>query len=283
LTLTSGVPVTTTDVNGATTLYFTPFNGNTIPLWNTSTSAWEVQTFTEKSISVSALTANTMYDIYASNNNNGTFSLTTTAWTNVSTRATTNTLQDGVYIQTGSLGKRYLGSFFVGTGSVTYDAIQARWLWNRYNRVHRKLESGDTSNTSYTLVGLVTGTWQYCRNTVGTSQCSFVVGQLTEPTWISVSNYAAIPSGGVYVGTGVNISFNSPSTAATISNGFRIGGQNSVLQSGGFINTNYMPSTAGLLLLTQLEYAENGTLTFFPGASTSNITQRSAITALVWG
>lgn len=283
LTLTSGVPITTTDVTSSGTIFFTPFNGNTIALWNTSLSDWEVIVFTEQSLSLTGLGGTaTNYDIFASNNNNGTFTLTATAWTNVTTRATALVLQNGVYVLTGSLGKRYLGTAFVSSG-VTVDSIAGRWLWNKYNRVQRKLESGDTLNTSYTLTGLVTGTWQFCRNTASTSQCSFVVGQVVEPAWISTSNYSVIPTGGVYVGTGVNVSFNSATTTAIISNGFRIGGQNSTMQSGGFINTNYLPTGPGLLLLTQLEYAENGTITFSPGATTSAISWRSAITALVWG
>lgn len=283
LTLTTGVAVTTSDVTSSGTIYFTPYNGNSIPLYNTSTSLWEIQNFTEQSISLTGLGGTaTNYDIFASNNNNGTFTITATAWTNVTTRATALTLQDGVWVLTGSLGKRYLGTAFVATG-VTVDSIAGRWLWNKYNRLPRKLESGDTSNGSYTLTGGGSGTWQYCRNSSSTSQCSFVIGQVTEPIWISTSNYGVIPTGAVYVGTGVNISFNSSTTTATISNGFRIGGQTGSIQSGGFINTNYLASGPGLILLTQLEYAENGTITFFPGATTSGATERSAITAIVWG
>lgn len=284
LTLTTGVPVTTSDVASSGTIFFTPFNGNTIPLWNTSTSAWEVQTFAEQSLSLTGLGGTaTNYDIFASNNNNGTFTLTATAWTNVTTRATALVLQNGVYCLSGSLGKRYLGTSFISSG-ITVDSIGGRWLWNKYNRLPRKLESADSSNTSYTLTGLNTGTWQYCRNNSSTSQCSFVVGQVNEAAWISTSNYASIATGGVFVATGVNISFNSASTTSTISNGFRIGGQTGTIQSGGFINTHYMPSGPGLILLTQLEYAENGIITFFPaGSGTTGLGSRTAITAIVWG
>jgi len=64
LTLTSGTPVTTSDVTGATTLYYTPYVGNGIALFD-GTSTWTVRTFSELSLSLSGFTANTNYDIFA--------------------------------------------------------------------------------------------------------------------------------------------------------------------------------------------------------------------------
>jgi hypothetical protein len=64
LTLTSGSPVTTADVTAATTLYYTPYTGNSISLFD-GTSTWTVRTFSELSLSLSGYTANTNYDIYA--------------------------------------------------------------------------------------------------------------------------------------------------------------------------------------------------------------------------
>jgi len=64
LTLTSGSPVTTADVTAATTLYYTPCAGNSISLFD-GTSTWTVRTFSELSLSLSGYTANTNYDIYA--------------------------------------------------------------------------------------------------------------------------------------------------------------------------------------------------------------------------
>src|SRR3989344_6235690 len=48
LTLTTAVPVTTSDVTAATTVYFTPYNGDKIALYDGST--WAISAFTEKSI-----------------------------------------------------------------------------------------------------------------------------------------------------------------------------------------------------------------------------------------
>lgn len=50
LTLTSGTPVTTTDVTGATNVYFAPYTGNEISLL--SGTRWVSRTFTEKTLAV---------------------------------------------------------------------------------------------------------------------------------------------------------------------------------------------------------------------------------------
>ncbi len=55
LTLTTALPVTTADVTAATTLYFTPYKGDVIPLFDGT--RWKLQTFTEKSIRVTDATS----------------------------------------------------------------------------------------------------------------------------------------------------------------------------------------------------------------------------------
>ena len=84
LTLTSGTPVTSSDVTAATTLYFAPYKGNRIGLNNGS--AWQVHTFTELSIAVPA-TTDTNYDVFVYDNN-GTPTLELLAWSDATTRAT---------------------------------------------------------------------------------------------------------------------------------------------------------------------------------------------------
>ena len=51
LTLTTAVPITTADVTAATVLYYTPYMGDSIPLFDGT--RWKLQTFTEKSIKLS--------------------------------------------------------------------------------------------------------------------------------------------------------------------------------------------------------------------------------------
>lgn len=132
LTLTTGVAVTTTDVTAATTLYYTPYIGANISLFD-GTSKWTLYSFTERSISVPA-TTNTMYDVFIYDNS-GTPTLELTAWTNDTTRATALTTQNGVLVRSGATTRRYLGSFrTTGVSGQTEDSRAKRYVWNMYNR-----------------------------------------------------------------------------------------------------------------------------------------------------
>jgi len=169
LTLSTGVPVTTSDVTAATTLYFTPYLGNKIALYDGSTK-WTVYTFTEKSIAVPSTTS-TMYDVFMYDNS-GTPTLELTAWTNDTTRATALTTQNGVYVKTGATTRRYLGSFrTTGVSGQTEDSLAKRFVWNMYNRVARAmmvLEATDSWNYSTT-------TWRQMNGSTA-NQLAFVSG-----------------------------------------------------------------------------------------------------------
>lgn len=144
LTLTSGVPVTTTDVTAAATLYWALYKGNRITLYDGAD--WVEFALTQQSIAVPA-TTNTMYDVFM-DYNSGTPQLALTAWTNDTTRATALTTQDGVYVKTGALTQRYLGSFrTTGSSGQTEDSLAKRYVWNYYNRVLRPMKVTDPANS----------------------------------------------------------------------------------------------------------------------------------------
>jgi hypothetical protein len=133
LTLTTGVPVTTADVTAAGTLYFTPYKGNKISLYDGT--RWKVYTFSEVSLSLT-LTSGNMYDVWLYDNA-GTLTLETLIWTNATTRATALATQDGVYLKTGALTRRYLGSLYASGTNTAEDSAARRLLYNYYNRVDR--------------------------------------------------------------------------------------------------------------------------------------------------
>jgi hypothetical protein len=175
LTLTTATPITTGNVTGATTVYFTPFNGNKIALY--SGSIWQLVAFTEKSVSVPATTT-TPFDIFAYNNS-GTLTLETVNWTNDTTRATALVAQDGVLSKTGAVTRRYLGT--ARTTSVsgqTEDSASRRLLWNMCNRSTRSIlaQSATASWTISNGWGLANGD-----STVGVTRVEFVLGQQVEP------------------------------------------------------------------------------------------------------
>jgi hypothetical protein len=168
LTLTSGTPVTTADVTAATTLYWTPYAGNQVALYDGS--AWAMYTFTERSIAVPATTSQ-MYDVFVYNNA-GAITLELTAWTNDTTRATALTKQDGVYVKTGALTRRYLGSFRTTTVSgQTEDSAAKRFVSNYYNRVVRPLAVFDSTDSWV----YQSSTWRQARASTA-NQVAVVVG-----------------------------------------------------------------------------------------------------------
>lgn len=196
LTLTTGVPVTTGDVTAATTVYWAPYKGNRIALY--SGSAWVLFSQAQLSIAVPATTSQ-MYDVFV-DYNSGTPALSVTAWTNDTTRATALTTQDGVYVLTGSTGKRYVGSFrTTGVSGQTEDSVTKRYLWNYYNRVSREMRVLEaTNNWTYSAAS-----WQQA-NAAATNQLDIVVGVSEDAIDIRVVATASngANGGGAAVGIG---------------------------------------------------------------------------------
>lgn len=168
LTLTSGTPVTTADVTAATTLYFTPYQGERIGAY--TGSRWVAMTFAEMSIAVPAA-ASQVYDVFY-DYNDGVPALSLTAWTNDTTRATALTTQNGVYVKTGDTQQRYLGSFrTTAVSGQTEDSYTKRLVSNYYNRVERPMRVMEPANTwSYN-----TATWRQA-NANTANQIEFVIG-----------------------------------------------------------------------------------------------------------
>jgi hypothetical protein len=152
LTLTTGVPVTTADVTAATTVYWTPYKGNQVQLWDGA--AWVSYTSAEISIALGTLTAALCYDVFMYQNA-GAPTLEILAWTSATARATAVTLQDGRYCKSGDKTRLYLGTFYTTSttttedsgGGVTTQVGGKRFLWNYYNRVKRSAAVIDTTDS----------------------------------------------------------------------------------------------------------------------------------------
>lgn len=146
LTLTSGTPVTTADVTGATTLYYTPHLHDMIVLYDSADGSWKAYQFAELSLALGTLTSGRPYDVFAYLTGSPLApALELLAWTNGTTRATAVTLQDGRYCKSGSKTRLYLGTFYTTATTTTEDSATRRFVWNAYNRRPRKLAKGDTT------------------------------------------------------------------------------------------------------------------------------------------
>lgn len=209
LTLTTGTPVTTADVTGASavSIFAAPYKGNRIALYDSSgVPTW--YTSSQFSVAVPATTVQ-MYDVFVIVSG-GNPALELLAWSSDTVRATAivNTVAVGVYTKSGDATRRYLGSFrTAGVSGQTEDSFAKRYLWNYYNRVPRVMRVIEATN-SWAYNGVLRQA-----NATATNQLDFVLGVAEVPleAYIvgNVSGNATMTT--AYVAVGID----STTTAAT--------------------------------------------------------------------
>lgn len=197
LTLTSGTPVTTADVTGATTLYCCPYQGNRIALY--SGSRWNIRTSAQFSLAIGVLTSGRPYDVFCYDNA-GVPTLELHAWTNDTTRATALVYQDGVLCKSGAVTRRYMGSFYTTSTTTTEDSAANRYLWNYYHRVRRSMvRSESTASWTYTLATLRQA------NGSTANQLNCMIGVAEDCVQVGVSVLSSPTNAtGTFVGIGMN-------------------------------------------------------------------------------
>lgn len=168
LSLDTSTAITTSDQTAKTTVYFVPYLGGQISLYNGS--SWIVRTL-GSSISVGVpATTSTNFDIFAYDNS-GTVTLETVDWSSNTARATDLTDQDGILVKSGAPTRRYLGTGRTTTSSGQIeDSVTKRFLWNYYHRQPRTLRASHTSNHTYN-----SNTTRSCANATNT-RVEVVVG-----------------------------------------------------------------------------------------------------------
>lgn len=113
LTLTSGSPVMTADVVGATTIYYDDYSGNAVPIYNGTASAMLPIAGGEISVALNATDepANNLFDIFAVNVAGAATLCVGPAWTSTSARADGITLTaTGYWTNAVSLAHCYAGT-----------------------------------------------------------------------------------------------------------------------------------------------------------------------------
>jgi hypothetical protein len=271
LTLSSGNPVPTSDVTAATTVYFTPYDGDLVALY--SGSVWQLVSFTETSVAVPSTTT-TPFDVFAYNNS-GTLTLETVNWTNDTTRATSLTTQNGVQVKSGAATRRYIGTGRTTSSSgQSEDSTSRRFLWNMCNRSPRKLlAQSATASWNYT-----TASWRPANNDTSTGVTRFesVTGLGREAANFEIR--VGRTYNGSYSNCSVGFGVNSTSSAV-------------VELQGGDISTYYYPVTAfysyvpsvGYTYIQWLEWCQaNGTSTWYGYSSTSGSLLVSGMHGYMW-
>jgi len=265
LTLTSGTPITSSDVTAAVEIFFTPFKGNRIALY--IDSEWRVSAFPETSLSLSGLGANTNFDMFMFKDGS-TLKLAAKAWTNNTTPAVATAYKDGVLmnnaaftpdkISSGIAGElaqysaRYLGSFrTTGTAGQCEHSYTKRFVYNYYNQVFTTvLTSNSTANWSYT--GAV-DVREY-NNGTGQTRGEFILGVIQPGVMLFATPFFIVTSGTPTIYSGLTL---DTSTFQTIQ------ATNASIYPVRINNSNLISVAAGYHYLTQSEYASGGNVTFY--------------------
>ena len=170
LTISTGVPSPSEDINSSPNLYFTPFRGNRISLYAQS-YGWRLYAFSELTLDISGLGADKTFDIWLYDNA-GTLTLAYTEWSSASIRATALAYQDGVPVKTGAPAYRYLGTIRTSAAGVTCDTSLKRFVWNFYHPLEKWLICKDLTD-SWTYE--VANTW-HSLNASDLNRVAFVIG-----------------------------------------------------------------------------------------------------------
>lgn len=196
LTLTAGTPVTTADVSAATSVYFEPYIGNRIALYDGTT--WNIRTFAALTLPLAGLTASKPYDVFAYDNS-GTVTLEALVWTNTTTRATALTMQDGVLSKTGAVTRRFLGSIYINaTGGQTDDTQAKRYVNNYRNKVTKSLRAVDSTDSwTYT-----TAVWRQANNSAA-NQIDVMQGWAEDTLDLTLLSLAINSAGGARISCGI--------------------------------------------------------------------------------
>lgn len=204
LTLTSGTAITTSDVSGATTLYYTPAVGRFVPIYdgtsfvNTDIGGELSQATTDSTKSPAAVAVSSVYDVFAWNDSGTKRATRGPAWTSDTARGTgagTTELEqlNGIWVNkiaitNGPAAQRgtYLGTVRSNGSSQFTDSEAFRWVFNAYNAAPRTLKITDSTDT-----------WTYSTasfrqaNGSAANQVDVVIGLTGREVFLHVHNEAA--------------------------------------------------------------------------------------------
>lgn len=298
LTLASTFPVMISNQTGKTVIYYTPYIGNQVPIYNgtimVSTPFTELSNVTSNAgtgnAGPAAVVADTNYDLFVWNN----------AGTPTLTRGPTWTTGGGSGILRGTGAgstelQRILGAWtnkyaitngpaanlgtYVGTVRTDASAATVSWhvgavatgstpanlhVWNAYNRITvRGLVGESTANWNYT-----TATWRSARGSDG-MRVSFVTGQLEDSFIGSYSAVVFNSAGNVNLGAAIGYDVTNQPFGRWM--GYW-GGTNQVT-----IGSDYTVQALGFHYLQAIEISGVGGTTTWYGAQSSGTAQSGLI------
>ena len=151
LSLVAGNPSGETE--HVSTVYYTPFNGDFVSLYESANTRWIARQFSETSLDISSFSSNTNYDIFAYWNGT-TVVLAGVPWANseagISARATQLVRLNGARVSSADATRRFIGTIRTTSvaGRVT-DSPQYRYVWSNDNQISKTMSASD-GVTNYT-------------------------------------------------------------------------------------------------------------------------------------
>lgn len=213
--LSTGVPVTTSDVTAAGTIYAVPYKGNRIGLYNGT--KWNVRSSAQFSLALTA-TSGSAYDVFIYDNAGVPTLELSAAWNSTTTRfasgsyATLLPMQDGIKVKSTDgtavdATRRYFGSFYANGTNTTEDSVANRYVDPYDYPVTRPMRRLETT-ASWTN----TGTTIRQANAAAANQLNFFIGVSEEAVSARVISTFSHNSGSH--GAQIFIGLNSTTAAA---------------------------------------------------------------------
>lgn len=279
LTPTSAIPVIISDAASATLVYYTPYVGNLIPIYDGS--QFNTIAFAELTLTLNANhPANNIYDVFVFKDSGITLLGTGPAWNVASagsgsrgagagtteltrtkgglwTNAFSMTARNGAttYTVNANCGT-YVGSLFIdgSNGQVSchrsYGSSRKFGIWNAYNRVPIFLKAGDSTGSwteTQTIFGLAHSLSTNSLNTfTGLAECQLDFRYTAQVATGGVQQFVGIGFNSITVASGMQ--GNNPSTSATVAN------------TPAFYTA---PPSLGINLISCLNRTASGTVTWF--------------------
>jgi hypothetical protein len=268
----------TSNQAGATTVYYTPYAGNQVPIYDgtsmVATTFTELsQTTTDTTKSPAAVAASSVYDIFVWNDGGTIRATRGPAWTNDTTRSagTALVLVNGIYLNNASITNgpaaqrgTYVGSIrsngsssidFIYGGSAAGGSASTLYVWNAYNRVLVNSTVMDsTASWTYSLL-----TWRPANNSTAArvSFLSGLAGDVFEGSYAAMGTNSAAGTSAGGVGYDSTTSFSGTAPAS--------GGVAGVLVSG---LSRHSTTALGAHYFQALEISQaTGTTTWYGAGS----------------
>lgn len=256
-------PVPTADNTNVTGLVYTWWLGDRVKLFDGT--RWNVRRFqSEPTVSLSGIASGKNYDVFLVDNGVATPTMVLgPEWTDNVTRATGLTLVDGVYVLASDSTRVWVGTIRGSGSGRSADAFEARYVWNAWNRVPRRVNQLITTDT-WTYASAA---WRAIQGLSGTSRyairvVSGLVGLMADVQYSTVASSSGVSGEYYWIGWDID-AVTAPDTYCNV--GFNV----STAASGSSMAETRLlaPANLGFTEFFPIEYTSGpATMTFYGDA-----------------